>query len=102
MRMLWAHPGKPRETQRHGPPADGRRLLVLRFGLRHDVQQVSLPGETRVGQFLRFARRDDKPQLINILRGEMTLIGTGLEPGPSSTSALADGEQEVGIIWTAP
>ena len=99
--MLWAHPGKPRETQRDGPPAEADACSCPDFGLRHDVQQVSLPEETRVGQFLRFARIDDLPQLIDILRGEMTLIGTGLEPGRSSTSALADGEQEVGIIWTA-
>src|SRR2546423_280122 len=41
--MLWAHPGKPRETQRHGPPADGRRLLVIRG------QQDASPGRHHVG-----------------------------------------------------
>ena len=30
---------------------------------------------TRVGRFLRFMRIDEVPQLINVLRGEMSLIG---------------------------
>lgn len=31
--------------------------------------------ETRVGKFLCYTRIEDLPQLINVLRGEMTLIG---------------------------
>lgn len=33
------------------------------------------PGVTRVGRLLRTAGLDELPQLINILRGEMTLVG---------------------------
>jgi lipopolysaccharide/colanic/teichoic acid biosynthesis glycosyltransferase len=36
-------------------------------------------GETRLGRFLRYSRIEDLPQLINVLRGEMTLIGQGIE-----------------------
>ena len=64
--------------------ADGRRIFVLRFRTAvHDAPRarpIWHPPETRVGQFLRFSRIEDLPQLINVLRGEMTLIGTGRAP----------------------
>jgi lipopolysaccharide/colanic/teichoic acid biosynthesis glycosyltransferase len=35
--------------------------------------------ETRVGRFLRYTRIEDLPQLVNVLRGDMRLIGAGVE-----------------------
>lgn len=35
--------------------------------------------ETRVGRFLRYTRIADLPRLINVIRGEMRLFGTGQE-----------------------
>ena len=34
---------------------------------------------TKVGKFLRLVRIDELPQLISVLRGEMSLIGQGLK-----------------------
>jgi len=65
---------------------DGRLFLMLKFRTAvHDPERPSRPiwdpgaRETRLGRFLRYSRIEDLPQLINVLRGEMTLIGQGIE-----------------------
>ena len=76
---------------RHRPrrlAGGGRCFYMLRFRtLMHDPERASgrllcdWPArETRVGRFLRYTRIEDLPQLINVLRGEMTLIGADGKP----------------------
>ena len=48
----------------------GRRYLVVRFRTP----------ETSLGEFLRYTRIEDLPLLINVLRGEMTLMGSVGKP----------------------
>jgi exopolysaccharide biosynthesis polyprenyl glycosylphosphotransferase len=62
----------------------GRRFQVLKF--RSMVQNAENDGRaiwaaerdprvTRVGRFIRLTRIDELPQLFNVLRGEMSMVG---------------------------
>lgn len=67
--------------QRQASIGRGGRLLLLTFRTTlHRPEYASnryrRSETTRVGRFLRYARIDTLPQLINVLRGEITLIGT--------------------------
>jgi lipopolysaccharide/colanic/teichoic acid biosynthesis glycosyltransferase len=56
----------------------GRRFQALKFRTAvHDPQHATptwAQRTTQVGEFLRYTRIEDLPQLINVLRGEMSII----------------------------
>ena len=57
------------------------------------------PRVTRVGRFLRRTRLDELPQLINVLRGEMSLVGP--RPEEEAVVALYD-ERQRGRLAVKP
>ena len=63
------------------PGKDGKIFKVIKFKTMTDERDVAgnlLPDEkrlTKVGKFVRSTSIDELPQLINVLRGNMALIG---------------------------
>lgn len=62
----------------------GRPFVLYKFrSMRPDAEAagipqwatVSDPRITRIGRFIRYTRIDELPQLVNVLRGEMSMVG---------------------------
>ncbi|HNX48751.1 MAG TPA: sugar transferase [Thermoanaerobaculaceae bacterium] len=92
--LVWLSDGRPvfYLQPRVGQFGRGFRILKLRT-MRRDAEDdgpsFSPPGDPRVtpvGRWLRRLRVDELPQLLNVLRGDMSLVG----PRPERPEFVAD------------
>lgn len=80
---IWLESGSPVFFRQSRVGLTGKEFEVLKF--RSMIQNAEADGPkwavegdlriTRVGRFIRKFRLDELPQLINVLRGEMSLVG---------------------------
>jgi exopolysaccharide biosynthesis polyprenyl glycosylphosphotransferase len=80
--------------------ADGQRFIILKFRTMHRDAEVETgpvfsspddPRQTRVGRVLRQLHLDELPQLLNVLKGEMSLVG----PRPERPHFVAQFREEI-------
>lgn len=79
--LHWANKGAGAFFLQERPGKDGKIFRIIKFKTMTDERDADgnlLPDEerlTRVGRFVRSTSIDELPQLINVVKGDMALIG---------------------------
>jgi sugar transferase (PEP-CTERM system associated) len=80
---IWLETGAPILFRQHRVGLSGRKFEMLKFRSMYQDAEIngprwaeeSDPRITRVGHVIRKYRVDELPQFLNVLRGEMSLVG---------------------------
>lgn len=79
--LVWITMGRPILFRQVRPGLDGRPFILWKLRTMReafDEEGHPLPNEvrlTRLGRFLRAISVDELPEIVNVLRGEMSLVG---------------------------
>lgn len=79
--LVWIDVGRPVLFRQVRPGLQGRPFTILKFRTMREERDRGgrrLPDSQRltgVGRFLRRTSTDELPELVNVLRGEMSLVG---------------------------
>lgn len=72
-------------------------------GIEEDGALASHPNQasrvTKIGRFLRNNDLDETAQVINVLRGEMSILGSFRARSVTNTQDVAESDPEFGQLW---
>jgi len=72
---VWSSMGSPIFFVQERPGRSGRPFRLIKFRTMRDLPGTDAERLTRLGRFLRSTSLDELPELLNVLKGEMSLVG---------------------------